>query len=103
MHRITDLPGSWSQANGINDAGDIVGTYDASDPFMQDGFIQDGTTTRSLDYPGSLATTPQAISDQTNVVSSPFYVVGDYETTSDNGPVQVAFLATVTPRLAPLP
>jgi len=98
VHTITDLPGSWSQANGINDAGDIVGTYDSSF-----GFIQDGKTTGSLYYPGSLATSPQAISDQTNVVSSAFYVVGGYETTSGNGPVEVAFLATVTPQLTPLP
>ena len=101
VHNITDLPGSWSQANGINDAGNIVGNY--LTPGCTCGFIQDGTTTDSLSYPGSLPTSAQAISDQTNVVNSPFFVVGSYVAPSGIGPVQVAFLATVTPRLTSLP
>lgn len=101
VHNITDLPGSVWQANGINDAGDIVGNYFT--PGCSCGFIQDGTTTDSLSYPGSLPTSAQAISDQTNVVGSAFYVVGYYVRTSSVGPVRVAFLATVTPRLTSLP
>jgi hypothetical protein len=99
VHNITDLPGSVWQANGINDAGDIVGNYIT--PGCSCGFIQDGTTTDSLSYPGSLPTSAQAISDQTNVANSPFFVVGSYVAPSGIGPVRVAFLATVTPRLAP--
>jgi hypothetical protein len=50
-------PGSWStKPDGINDAGQIVGTYEPIVGVFQRGFVKDGNVLTVLDYPGSYYT-----------------------------------------------
>jgi uncharacterized membrane protein len=57
-----DVPGAASTAaSGVNDAGQIVGSY--ADASGSHGFVWDGTTYTALDFPGATATAAGGIND----------------------------------------
>jgi len=64
-----DVPGAiTTNANGINNAGQIVGTYFAND--MYHGFLLDGGNYTSLDVPGAIRAYAQGINDAAQIVGS---------------------------------
>jgi hypothetical protein len=71
-----DYPGAgWNEANRINDAGVIVGTYGASyESSDEHGFKLVGTTYTSIDYPGATGTGTTAINKKGEIVGFYFPV-----------------------------
>jgi hypothetical protein len=69
-----DFPGALAtKAFGINDSGQIVGTYrDASG--MDHGFIRDGITFTGIDYPGAVRTEAMGINNTGQIVGC-YYTV----------------------------
>jgi probable HAF family extracellular repeat protein len=62
-----DLPGNGAIAYGINNSGQIVGTYQ-DDRNVKHGFIINGDTITTLDYPGGLQTEVFGINDNGDIV-----------------------------------
>ena len=60
-----DFPGSQSdEANGINNAGDIVGTYGTSGPFVENhGYLFSGGNFVTSDVPGAILTRAEGINN----------------------------------------
>jgi probable HAF family extracellular repeat protein len=69
-YTIFDFPGaSQTVAEGINNAGQIVGHYvPASAPFGDRAFIKDGNLFTSFNYPGSIGTVAGDINDSGQIV-----------------------------------
>jgi probable HAF family extracellular repeat protein len=88
-----DLSGGDVSANGINDAGMIVGCFGCFNIFSGDGFLDIGGSFFQLDFPGALATQAEGINNLGQIVG--FYV-------DANGGVH-GFLATPSPDGIPLP
>jgi hypothetical protein len=69
--RFVDIPGPagtlMSYATGINDHGEIVGTYFDSN-YGEHGFLLKGTTYTTLDVPGAVVTVGSGINDRGGVV-----------------------------------
>jgi len=82
-----DVPGAVvTQATGINDFGQIVGTY--YDGTTLHGFVYDGTTFTPVDAPGAFLTT-------VNRINNNGAIVGFYEVQTSPGVIQSrAFVAT---------
>ncbi len=70
---FTDIPGPAGttdiSANGINDAGDIVGDYSHQNT-IQHGFLLRGTTYTTLDVPGAKASGATGINNKGNIILS---------------------------------
>jgi Putative Ig domain/PASTA domain len=91
-----DVPGATSTiASGINDSGQIAGTY--GDGHTTHGFIGNQRSYRAIDYPGAAGTTVNGINDVDD--TGHVDVVGTYR--GQGG--QHGFLATVTPPSPPSP
>jgi uncharacterized membrane protein len=69
--KFTDITGPAGAvsavASGINDHGDIVGTYQDSS-FASHGFLLRGTTYTTLDVPGTVNTNAQSINNKGDIV-----------------------------------
>src|SRR6267378_2239255 len=64
---IIDVPNaSGTRAHGINDAGQIVGSFD--DATGTHGFLKDGATFVIFDVPGAFVTDPLAINNTGQIV-----------------------------------
>ena len=94
-----DVPGAThgpgtngTNALGINDAGQIVGLFDATG---RHGFLKDGAIFTTIDVPGAIATDAQGINDAGQIV-------GGFAT-ADDGFVAHGFVATPVPEPVPEP
>ena len=91
--RLIDKPGAdGTEANGVNDSGQVVGSYDTNGVH---GFVDNGGRFATIDYPGVSYTVPSGIDDPSSLDHS-YDVVGTYS--GDHG--FHGFIATVTPVLA---
>lgn len=64
-----DYPGATTTvASGVNDAGDVVGSYTAS--FLNHGFLLRSGTFTTIDFPGAYSTAAQAINESGEIVGS---------------------------------
>ena len=63
-------------ANGINDQGDVVGTYDDQIMGASFGFLRKGNKYSHLDFPAATATTPAEINSNGEVVGYLFDLYG---------------------------
>lgn len=56
--------------NSINDSGVILGVYDDFDPIHTHGYVENGSSFSSLDFPAATSTFPFAVNNQGNSVGS---------------------------------
>src|SRR6188472_4285839 len=65
-----DFPGAFStNASGINDRGDIVGSYQDAN-FVFHGFLYDGRHYITINFPGASSTFASGINDRGDIVGS---------------------------------
>jgi hypothetical protein len=88
-----DVPGAAQTIlNGINDAGQIVGSFSMVGYPYPHAFVMSGGSHTTLDVPGAISTTAYGINDAGQIVGS--YV--------DGGGTRHGFLATIVPEPASL-
>src|SRR5207302_959133 len=72
MFTTIDFPGGTdTTAVGINDAGQIVGSFSDGPPqpgVKTHGFLKDGATFTTIDVPGASSTEPRGINDAGQIV-----------------------------------
>ena len=99
-----DVPGtsSGTMFRGINDSGQIVGSYDPG-PL---GFVDDNGSYRTINYPGAQATVANGINNPDAIGNGSYNIVGSYSELAGQGPPdpshgnypkQHGFMATVSP------
>ena len=62
------IPGVNALLTGINDAGRVIGDYSSSPGGFYNGFLYDGTTFTSIQYPGAYDTTVNGINNAGQIV-----------------------------------
>jgi probable HAF family extracellular repeat protein len=69
IYSTIDVPGSTStSASGINNSGQIVGSYDVAGPYNSHGFLLDSGNYTTLDVPGSTGTYATGINKTGQIV-----------------------------------